>query len=456
MNTNGITLDTIKAGIVFLRRERPGFDPDWGAEMEKAVREQLDNSSFQVFIPETKVTDDHTLRSAVSECREQDVDVLITLQTTMSDGRMAPVMAQLWNDPLIMWATPEKQTGSMISACSLVGIHTWAATYAQSERPFEIVYGMPGENNTVQQLNEAVRVAYTARRLRTGKTGLVGFHAPGFIDMHADPFLLNNELGMQFHYFSIGDFLKQMETFSEDQINAEIDKTREMKLPLEDVSEENMGTDARYYLTMRSMMEQQSLDSLAVRDWPELSDTVGQWPYVAMTRLSSEGLAVGCEGDVDGAISCLLGNLLGGGVSYLSDWLEHDSENITLWHAGNAPYQLCEPIGSEKGPRIGRHFNITNPAVVNADLRKDMPVTVFRLWHCSGKYYMTARNGKTVPPKRDLKGSNGLANIEGGNVHEWFETLCHAGFPHHPAVVEGHHTQIMRRFARQMGIEWID
>ncbi len=456
MNTDGITLDSLKAGVLFLRRERPGFDPDWGAEMEQAVRDQLERSPLQTFIPETQIVNDDTLRRATAECKEQDVDVLITLQTTMADGRMAPVLAQLWEDPIIMWATPEKQSGSMISACSLVGIHTWAATYAQSNRRFEIVYGMPGEIETERRLQEAVRVAYTARRLRIGKAGLVGFHAPGFIDMHADPFLLNNALGMQFHHFSIGDFLKQMDNLEEEAVNREVEQTREMNLPLEDVSEEPLTTDARYYLTMRALMRQQHLDALAVRDWPELSDTVGQWPYVAMTRLSSEGAAIGCEGDVDGAISCLLGNLLGGGPAYLSDWLEHHQDTITLWHAGNAPYQLCEPIGSEKGPRIGRHFNITNPAVVNADLRSDMPVTIFRLWHCGGKYYMTAREGQTIPPRRELKGSNGLVRMDGGDVHDWFDTLCHAGFPHHPTVVEGRHAKIMRRFAKQMNLQWID
>ena len=48
------------------------------------------------------------------------VDVIVAIQPVISDGRLAPVLAQQWNNPLILWATPEEQTGEMISGNSLV------------------------------------------------------------------------------------------------------------------------------------------------------------------------------------------------------------------------------------------------------------------------------------------------------------------------------------------------
>lgn len=454
--SKGMKLDSLKVGVLFLRRKRAGFDPDWGSEMEAAARAQLEKSDLRIFVPDACIVDNLSLRQAVAECREADVDVLVTLQTTMSDGRMAPVLGQIWEDPVILWATPEKQIGSMISACSLVGIHTWAATLRQLGRRFEIVYGMPDTEDTSNQLHHAVRVAYAARRMRQGSVGMVGYHAPGFIDMHMDPFALNRNLGTQFHHISLAEFLNAMDAAEESQVAEDVEKMKALGLPVQDVPESAFPTASRYYLAMLRLMGDLSLDALSVRDWPELSDKVGQWPYLAMTRLSSEGVAVGCEGDADGALSCLLGQLLGGGVSYLSDWLEHDRGTVTLWHAGNAPYQLCEPVGSEKGPRIGRHFNNKNPAVVDADLKAGIPVTLFRLWHCDGQYVMTACDADTLTPRRLLKGSNGLAQLDGRDAHAWFEELCHAGFPHHPAVVAGHHAGLMKRFARQMQIRWVD
>jgi hypothetical protein len=38
---------------------------------------------------------------------------------------------------------------------------------------------------------------------------------------------------------------------------------------------------------------------------------------------------------------------------------------------------------------------------------------------------------------------------------QWFEDLCHAGMPHHVAVVQGHHEAWLRRMARVMDIKFV-
>ena len=53
-------------------------------------------------------------------CAADGVDVLLAIQPVISDGRLAPVLAQSWTHPLVLWATPEEQTGQMISGNSLV------------------------------------------------------------------------------------------------------------------------------------------------------------------------------------------------------------------------------------------------------------------------------------------------------------------------------------------------
>ncbi len=450
-----LSASDIRVGVLFLRRKRPGFDPEWGKKVESAARAALAKSEFSVFICEERIVDDASLRHALQECSQAQTDVLLVLQPTMSDGRMAPVLGQMWDAPAVLWATPEKKEGSMISACSLVGAHTFASTLRQLNRPFELVYGFPGTEDTEAQLNAAIRIAYTVRRLQKGKAGLVGYHAPGFIDMHADPFQMNRELGLQLHHFSLQEFLHTMQEFSREEVDRDMAIVADMRLPREEVSVEELETASRYYLAMTRMIERENLSALAVRDWPELSDMVGQWPYLAMARLSSEGFAVGCEGDVDGAISCLIGGGLGMGVGYLSDWLEHTGETVTLWHGGNAPFQLCEPVGSKYGPRIAKHFNNKKPAVVNANLKAGLPITIFRIWHCDDIYHMMAFEAETIPPERELKGTNGLARVRDRDVCQWFDDLCQAGMPHHVAVFPGQHAKLLQRLARQLNINWI-
>src|ERR1035438_2499682 len=149
---------TIKLGVIFLGRRRPGFDMDWGKAQEEKVRRWLGQGEFSVFEPPEKAIDDASLRQAMRACEKEGVGAIVLLQTTMGDGRLAPTMAQLWPDPVILWATPEKQDGDMISSCSLVGAHCWASVLRQMGHAFELVYGDPDAKETQQRLREAVRL----------------------------------------------------------------------------------------------------------------------------------------------------------------------------------------------------------------------------------------------------------------------------------------------------------
>ena len=57
--------------------------------------------------------------STISESLKNQ-DVLVACQPVISDGRLAPVLAQEWEHCVVLWATPEEQSGKMISGNSLV------------------------------------------------------------------------------------------------------------------------------------------------------------------------------------------------------------------------------------------------------------------------------------------------------------------------------------------------
>jgi hypothetical protein len=83
-----------------------------------------------------------------------------------------------------------------------------------------------------------------------------------------------------------------------------------------------------------------------------------------------------------------------------------------------------------------------------------MPVSVFRFWRLGGKYFLTAREGRTLKPKRHLMATNGLAQMD-CDPREWFEGMCHAGMPHHVSVVEGHHAAAFKRLVRALRIPFL-
>ena len=444
----------LKVGVLILARERPGFDPEWGRQITEKVKHYLHTTEYNIFIPSVKITEDNSLREGVEECKQAKADILLVLQPVVSSGNLAASLSLLWPGPLVLWATPTRQDGDDIASNSLVGTHIFASALRQFGHPYELIYGMPGEKDFEEEFDAALHVAYTAARIRKSKVGLIGSSAPGFINIQYDPQAVKKKLGIQTFHSGVDELLQTMSGLDEAVIEDDVEKVLQLNIPLKDVEKDHLYTNSRYYLAFSQMIKDANLDGLAVRCWPELPNSTGHWPYLAFTRLLTEGSIIACEGDVDGAISCLMGKFLGFGSGYISDWLEHDEKTITAWHTGNAPLQLLEPISEKDGPKIARHFNDKKPVVVEGALRPDQDITLFRLWRCDDKYHMVAFEGHTIRPKRGLKGNNGLVETDGLNPKHLFYELCQAGMPHHLTVFAGHNKEFLKRLTGLLNIDW--
>lgn len=429
---------------------------DWGRKMEDRVRQSLGGlSRLKVFEPTEKAVDDASARKAIAACVAEKVDAIAVLQATMGDGRIAPTVAQLWDGPIILWATPENQEGDMISSCSLVGVHCWASVLRQMGHAFELVYGAPEAKETQSRFLEAVNAAAVVRKLRTVRLGSVGGNAPGYFAMAADPFAIHRGMGPQVQTYSLLEFSQILKDLPDQAVNEDVEKVKAMKIPYKDITDADLPMQSRMYLALKSYLDNERLDALVLREWPEMPNVFGQWPYFAVARLAEEGRAIGIEGDADGALTAWIGEQLGWGRCYLTDWLEHDRDTITIWHGGAAPISMCRPIGKPGGPLLANHFNIKKPMVVEATIREDMVVTFVRFWRCDGKYLVTAREGRTIAPRRHLMATDGLAKLDHQDARVWFEELCHEGMPHHISLFEGRHEAAIRRLARTLGMRFV-
>jgi L-fucose isomerase-like protein len=455
MGSNSSAISTPKPGLLIIGRKRPGFDPEWAKQIEAEALDTLNTLGFGS-VMKARAVDDVSLQEALTQLRAAGVNTLIVNQPTIGDGRLAPTIGQIWNDPVLLWATPERPGAEKVTACALVGQHLFASLLRQLNRPFEIVYGPTNDAQTKAALADVARLVHAACAIKRAKVGLVGSHVPGFSNMAVDPARLTASLGAQLVQLGLHEFIEAARTMDESRVKAEVEKIRALNLPAEEgISDAELATDARYSLAMEDLMAANGLDALAVRCWPELPDVVGQWPYLAFARLASAHRVVALEGDADGALCSLLSEFLGAGPSFITDWLAHNEHTIAAWHPGMAPFQLCPAIGAPGGPRLSRHFNNRKPLCVDAELRAGMDVTLFRLWSCDGSYHLTAVEARTEKLTQPLAGNSVALCLE-RSIPRWFDDLCHAGMPHHLSIAEGKHAERMRRLSRLLNVNFLD
>lgn len=438
----------LRLGLLVVGRKRPGFDTEWAGRIEGESLDTLASLGLGAVAKERAV-DDASLEEALARLRAAGANTLVVAQPTIGDGRLAPALGRGWDAPVLLWATPERPGADKVTACALVGQHLFASLLRQHRRPFEIVYGPTNDAETKTALADAARIVHAAGAVRRAKVGLVGSHAPGFSNLHVEPSRLAGALGAQLVQLGLHEFIDLVGAIEESRVKAETEAIRALALPAEDgIGETELALDARYSLAMEDLMGAHGLSALAVRCWPELPDALGQWPYLAMARLASAHRAVALEGDADGALCSLVSERIGAGAAFLTDWLAHDEHTITAWHPGMAPFQLSV------APRLARHFNNGKPLCVDAELRPDMDVTLFRLWSCDGRYHLTAVEARTARLARPLAGNSAALRLE-RYVPRWFDDLCHAGMPHHLSIAGGRHAERLRRFARLMEIPFL-
>ncbi|HUA92594.1 MAG TPA: hypothetical protein VL991_08510 [Terracidiphilus sp.] len=444
-----------KVGVLILGRKRPGFDQEWNQIICRRSLEALKRLGYQTIGAEAPVVDDATIEAALNKIHDAGCEALVMLQPSMGHGQLALTLAQHWPDPVVLWATPERPGDGKVSSCSLVGQHLWGSSLCQAGHAFELVYGDPDDDTLRPELKRAIAIARTVGLLRRAKVGMIGTHAPGFIDLAAEPFLLRRTMGTQLHPLSLPQFIERVHAIQEGAVKQDVQRVLDLKMPMDGVAADALAMNSRCYLAMLELIGEESLDGLALQCWPELPNMLGQWPYLAVARLGTEGRAVSIEGDVDGCIGGLMSASLGLGPGFLTDWLEHDQNTIFFWHPGMAPMNMCNPIGTAGGPTLAAHFNIVKPLVVNAEILVDQPVTITRLWRCDDQYHMTAFEGHTVPARRRLTGNSVLVEVAQGDVRERFDTLVHAGLPHHVLLSFGTEAETFRRLARALRLQWV-
>ena len=401
------------------------------------------------------------MSAAVDKIRTAGCVALVLLQPSIADGQFVFTILQRWAGPLILWTTPERPGDGKVSSCGLTGQQLFGSILRQAARPFELIYGLPNGSleDSIPELDRAIAVSRAIVTLRLSKVGVVGTHVPGFVDLEADPFLIYRTFGMQLQRLSLVQFIERTQGLPIEAVRADIAKTQALGLPQTDPRREVdaemfLNNTSRFYLAIREVMKEFSLNAMAVQCWPELPNTVGHWPYLAVSRLSSEGEALSIEGDVDGAIGAFIGLQLGAGTGFLTDWLEHDDRSIFFWHPGMAPLDMCNEPGCDDGPSVGDHFNNVRPMVVDGPIKTGGLVTVTRLWRCDGRYHLTAFEGQAISPRRKLTGNTLLVEFQEGGVAERFQRLIQAGMPHHVTVHFGSHAETLRRFARILNLEW--
>jgi L-fucose isomerase-like protein len=235
---------------------------------------------------------------------------MLLLQATFADSTMALEMAEKIEAPLLLWALPEKRTGGRLRLNSFCGINLAAHALRRANRIYDYVYAPPGDAKALEKIRVLASAGRARRKLREARIGRIGEHPAGFDSCLFHPEKLKTRLGVEIAQF-------QLETVFQMARQADLRKVEgvftALKAKLDRLEELDAiavrGTLAAH-LALRRLAEENHLDGMAIRCWPQFFTDLKCAACGAMSMLSEEMIPCSCEADVNGTITQLILQLL--------------------------------------------------------------------------------------------------------------------------------------------------
>ena len=429
----------IKIGVVCVARKT--FDYKAAEAIYSQIKEDLKKiEKIEWHFISDLVIEIKEAQQAADYLARKQVDGLVCISGTFALGHLILELNKKVQRPILLWGLEElPYDGGKIRLNSVCGINLNSSNlYKAGVKNYHVVIGKEIDVDWL----DAIRIL---RAFSSSHIGIIGYRAKGFFNLDVDELDLYRELGILIDHYELN------EVFSLEVDDAQVNQRREQIKDIFDVSgisEEQLNRVA--YLTAKfgKFLEQNQLDALAIRCWPEFANTYGISPCAAMSILQMENKILTCEGDILGSLSMLAHQAIGGANPFLSDFSQVDFKEDfgLLWHCGVA---ACNLWDGKCNRSLDTYF--AGGRGVTADfVMKPGEISMLRIDYTPGEYRLFLQKAEGIPMNKDLKGTYVKVKFQ-DHVREVLNKIIQNGIAHHISVAYGDFIKPLEIFARIKG-----
>lgn len=426
-------------GVVCLARQT--FDFNEALVKYRQIQQELQKISGVnfIFIPDL-LFEREEARGAAARLAQQELDGLVCISGTFHLGSLVLEMVGRLQKPVLLWGLNEPPCdGGKIRFNSACGVNLDASNlYKAGVRDYHACFG--------DAVDEAWLAALRAGAvLGRARVGLAGSRAHTFYNMGFD------ELNSWRSTGALVDYLQLQELFDW-PVAAEEERENYIQLhetfQVAAVSEEQLRLTARLAAKLDRFLEDNRLDALALRCWPEFATRYGIAPCAAISLLQARGRIIACEGDVEGALSMLIHRALGVDTPFLADLSQVDftADEALLWHCGAAPCNLwdgCSELSLDSYHAGGKG--------VTADfVLKPGALSLLRIDSAGREIRLFYQEGEALPMEKKLKGTYARVTFHEG-VAAVLNRVIEHGIAHHVSAAYGAYRRPLEILSRLKG-----
>ncbi|MHB9031948.1 MAG: hypothetical protein ACYC6L_02760 [Anaerolineae bacterium] len=387
------------------------------------------------------ISDPTSVAAAGRTFYDQRVDAVCVIAATWFEDYLVLDMLTECSAPLIAWARPGMETGS------LCGMQQLGFMLRQTAQPYLIIFDRPEAPEAARQALAYAAAASLRGQLRRAGIGLLGHRAEGMTEITGHELALKRLLGLRVVGLDSQVFAERVAAVPDADVQAAWQRIA-ASVGRVTASGQSGLESLRYYTAMRAVMQDSGLAALAVGCYPRLMGKV----CLAAALLAEEGLPMACEGDVNGALGMLLLTRLTGQAVHNTDLLDPvPADNALVFsHCGSGGFSLAAaPADITLAP-----VRLMNSGCCARFPAKPGLVTLLNIVPTLAGYRLAALYGEALPSAMEFPG-NPLKVRFGSPYGDILAWIAREGLGHHWMAAYGDLRAELAHLAALTGCEWL-
>ena len=397
------------------------------------------------------------------------IDFLILQTSSCSSGDQLYPLCNITNK-MGLWAVPDLENEGDVKLHSLVSVSHYLGIIKKILHEKKIktkwFYNYGNTDEFRNKFLITLKALIADKKIKQSKIGLVGGISPGFDNMIVDNKKIKKNIGSTIEETTIKELVSIAKSFDQSVIDDELKKIKNAASSITVSDEESFNRVTRVYFALKKIRDENNWDSMAVQCWSQFQELYGIAPCMAYGWMGSEdGVAVSCEGDVQGSLSMLLLNYISSTnkSSTLLDLATFDKEAdaVLMWHCGVSPRHFANRDGIKwvDHSTLGRKTDIKYGVAGDQVFKPQKSTTTYlgnnaeRILILNSEIFEHKNKGYDGTRGWFRETKLNRSNISAENL---INTLNIIGHEHHYAVGQGDYSKELLEFAAWNDLKLVD
>jgi len=345
-----------------------------------------------------------------------------------------PILVQAYPDELDKMA-PELRRDAFCGKFSVMDVFYQYGVLFTALQPHTV---HPDSEKFEANIDYFDRMCRVVSGMKDMVVGAIGARTTAFKTVRIDELALQKH-GITMETFDLSDVFARMRALddSDDKVKVKAERLRNYA-SWADVPRKAFDDLVRLGVAIDDLIDECSLDAVAIRCWIEMQQQLGISPCVLLSEMNDRRMVAACEVDVGNAVAMYALSRASGEVATCLDWNNNygdDEDKCIVFHCGSAPAAMMTATG-----RITDHAILLNAVGkgcsygcnVGRIAPTDMTFGSLMTEEGQLKFYLGQGRITDDPIADDFFGCGGVAEIE--DLQGVLQTIGYMGHRHHVSV----------------------